>query len=78
MLITRDYLLRKPAGPSAPKQWFDTRVIPLAVDAAGAFEVALDRAAVRSGLRPSVILAGLAAAASLALFGLMRRRAAPA
>ena len=72
MIIGRDYMLRKPQGPSAPKVFFDTRVIPLAVNAVGALEVALDRAARRGGVRPSILLAGIAGVASLLLIGLRR------
>ena len=73
MIIGRDYMLRKPQGPSAPKVFFDTRVIPLAVNAVGALEVALDRAARRTGVRPAVILAGLIGAGSLLAFVLAQQ-----
>lgn len=73
-MIGRDYMLKKPAGPSAPKLFLDTRVVPLAVNAAGRLEEALDRASVRTGVRPSVILAGVAGAVSFVLFRLLRRR----
>ena len=48
MIIGRDYLLKKPAGPSAPKLFLDTQVVPLAANIAGTLEVALDRASVRA------------------------------
>ncbi|WP_200940940.1 hypothetical protein [Methylobacterium sp. Leaf113] len=78
-MITQDYLLKKPARPSVPKMFLDTQIVPVAVNAAGAFEVALDRTARRLGVRPVVIVAvGLAglglAAASLAGWSGMRRR----
>jgi len=78
MTISRDYLLKKPPGPSAPKLFLDTRVIPLIVNIAGGAEVALDRTAVRSGIRPAVILAGAVGAVSLALLGALRLRTAGA
>jgi hypothetical protein len=67
VVIGRDYLLKKPHGPSAPKLFLDTRVIPAAVNIAGGLEVALDRAAVRTGIRPAVILLGMAGLLSFAL-----------
>jgi hypothetical protein len=35
VVIGRDYLLKKPVRPSAPKLFLDTRVVPLAVNIAG-------------------------------------------
>ena len=74
MIIGRDYLLRKPAGPSAPKLFLDTRVVPVAVNMAGAVEVALDRAAARTGVRPALIVAGATTALALVVLGLLRNR----
>ncbi len=71
-MVTRDYMLRKGAGPSAAKLFFDTRAVPLAANMAGGLEVALDRAAARSGLRPSLILAGVAGLGALAVLRLVR------
>ena len=75
MVVGRDYMLKKPAGPSAPKLFLDTQVVPRAVNLAGGLEVALDRASARTGIRPMLILAGAAGAASLMLFQLLRRPA---
>lgn len=78
MTVGRDYLMKQPSRPSAPKLFLDTRIIPAAVNAAGSLEVALDRAAVRTGLRPSVILAGSAVAGALAVLSLwLTRNATP-
>lgn len=74
MIIGRDYLLKKPSGPSAPKLFLDTRVVPLAVNLAGGLEVALDRASARTGVRPAVILAGVTGVLSFVLFRLLRNR----
>ena len=74
MIIGRDYLLKKQAGPSRPKLFLDTRVVPWAVNLAGGLEVALDRASSRTGVRPAVILAGVAGFLSLALIRLWRER----
>lgn len=74
MTIGRDYMLKKPAGPSAPKLFLDTKIVPLAVNIAGGVEVALDRASVRTGVRPSVILAGVTGILSLVLLRLLRHR----
>lgn len=74
MIIGRDYLLEKPPGPSAPKLFLDTQVVPAVTNVAGGLEVALDRAAARTGVRPAVILLGVAGFASLVLFRLFGRR----
>ena len=75
MTVGRDYMLKKPAGPSAPKLFLDTQLVPLAVNLAGGVEVAVDRLAVRTGVRPSVVVAGFAGLLSFVLFRLLRRRA---
>lgn len=72
MTVDRDYMLRKRGGPSAPKFFLDTQVVPRLVDAAGGAEVALDRAARASGVRPSLLLAGAAGALSLAAVRALR------
>ncbi|WP_244507680.1 hypothetical protein [Methylobacterium phyllostachyos] len=69
-------MLKKPSGPSAPKVFLDTQVVPLAANIAGAVEVALDRAAVRTGVRPAVILAGATGLIGFGLLRLFRHRAA--
>lgn len=74
MVIGRDYLLKKPVRPSAPKMFLDTRVVPLAVNIAGELEVALDRASVRTGIRPAVILTSVTGVVFLALFRVLRSR----
>ncbi|MEG3164781.1 hypothetical protein U1701_09265 [Sphingomonas sp. PB2P19] len=74
MTVGRDYLLKQPSGPSAPKLFLDTRIIPGAVNLAGGFEVALDRIAKRTGLRPAMIFTGGIAAACFVIFGLRRPR----
>ena len=74
MIVSRDYLLKKPSGPSVPKLFFDTRVVPLAANIAGELEVALDRAAVRMGVRPALILAGATGLIGLGVLGLLRAR----
>lgn len=66
MTVGRNYMLHKGSGPSAPKFFLDTQVVPRLVDAAGGAEVALDRAARATGVRPSLLLAGAAGALSLA------------
>ena len=73
MTVGRHYLLRKPVGPSAPKLFFDTRIVPLATNIAGSLELLLDRAARRTGVRPVLILAGGAGFASFVLYRLLRR-----
>ena len=75
MVIGRDYMLRKPDGPSAAKHFLHTRIVPRAVNFAGGLEVALSQAATRTGIRPAVILAGVAAATVMAMVRLRQSRA---
>jgi hypothetical protein len=76
LVIGRDYLLKKPSGPSAPKLFLDTQVVPLVANIAGGLEVALDRAAVRTGVRPAIILAGVTGLIGFGLIRLLTHRAA--
>ncbi len=76
MIIGRDYLLKKPSAPSKPKLFLDTQVVPLVVNMAGGLEVALDRASERTGIRPSVILGGIASLLSFVLLQLFFNRGA--
>ena len=78
MVVSRDYMVRKPSGPSAPKRFLDTRIVPRLVNAAGSGEVLLDRAARRTGVRPSLILAGIGAGVALLTTNAMRRQDQPA
>jgi hypothetical protein len=74
MTVGREYMLVKPGRPSLPKQFIDTQIIPMGVNIAGAVEVALDRAAARTGVRPSVILMGAVGLACLGVAGWVRSR----
>ncbi|MDR6146537.1 hypothetical protein QE363_002330 [Sphingomonas sp. SORGH_AS870] len=60
MTVGRDYMLKKTTGPSAPKYFIDTQIVPRLVNAVGRGEVLLDRSAVRLGIRPSVLVGGAA------------------
>ncbi|KAB0682082.1 hypothetical protein [Aureimonas leprariae] len=73
MTVGRHYLLKKSTGPSAPKLFFDTQIVPLATNMAGGLELLLDRAARRAGVRPVLILAGSAGIVSFVLYRLLRR-----
>ena len=74
MIISRDYMLKKPEGPSKPKRFLDVHVVPRVANIAGAMEVALDRASVRLGVRPSLLLVCLAGLLSFGLIGFLRGR----
>ncbi|WP_298089563.1 hypothetical protein [uncultured Sphingomonas sp.] len=80
MTVGRDYMLRKGDGPSSPKFFLDTQLVPRLVDAAGSAEVTLDRAARAAGVRPSLLLAGaagtLAMATTATLRALLKKRRA--
>jgi hypothetical protein len=74
MVVTRDYMLKQRSGPSAPKLFLDTKLVPAAVNTLGAAEVALNRASVRTGLSGRVILGSVAALGSAGLGWLLLRR----
>ena len=76
MTVGRDYLLNKPRRPSGVRSFLHTRIVPLAVNAAGTLEAALERVSVRTGVRPAALLAASTGVLTLTLFYLARRRAA--
>ncbi|SDA16391.1 hypothetical protein SAMN02799622_01548 [Methylobacterium sp. UNC378MF] len=76
MAVGRDYMLKKPSGTSSPKLFLDTQVVPLAANIAGSLEVALDRVAARTGVRPALILAGATGLIGLGLIRLFTHRSA--
>ena len=78
MDVGRDDMLRKEGESSGPRLFLDQQVVPFATNVAGWFEGGLDRASVRSGVRPSVLLAAGMGLASLILVSLPRRRIAVA
>lgn len=71
-MVDRDYLLKKPSGPSAPKRFLDTKIVPLAANTAGRFEVALDQTSARLGIRPALVVAGAAGLAAVLAARLLR------
>ncbi|WP_250265916.1 hypothetical protein [Rhodovastum atsumiense] len=73
-LVQDGYLLDKPSPPSQPKLFFDQRVIPAAIDAAGAVEAVLERLAVRTRQRPVMVL-GMAMGAGFLVSRLTGRHA---
>jgi len=77
MSVGQDYLTKQPSRPSAPKLFFDTKIIPGAMNAAGSIEGAVNRLSTRTGMRPIVILAG-GCFGFFAIYDLLRnRRKAP-
>jgi hypothetical protein len=73
MVVTRDYMLKQQSGPSAPKLFLDTKLVPAAVNMLGGAEVALNRTSVRTGLSGRVILGSVAALGSAGLWWLLVR-----
>lgn len=76
MVVSRDYMLKQPSGPSAPKLFLDTKVIPATVNVLGAVEVALDRASTRTGVGTARLLAGAAGLGALGIGVLLSRAGA--
>ncbi len=56
-MVSRDYMLKKGAGPSGAKVFLDQKVVPAAINAAGAVEGVLELLAVRVRRMPVAALA---------------------
>jgi hypothetical protein len=72
-MIDRSYMLEKPAGPSPAKRYLDQIVVPFAMDVAGAGEVAVQNLSQRTGVRPAVLVGGMAGGVALLLVLAVRR-----
>ena len=65
-MVDKSYMLERKPRPSPLKQYFDQTVLPVAIDAAGGMEAALERIAVSVKQRPALTLgAALAVGAGL-------------
>ena len=73
-MVGRDYMLKKGAGPSAPKVFLDQKVVPAAIDAAGAVEGVLELLAVRVRRTPVAALAAALGAGTLVTLLAVPRR----
>ncbi|TLU72420.1 hypothetical protein [Lichenicoccus roseus] len=56
-MVSRAYLLEKPAGPSGAKLFLDQTITPILINAAGSVEDVLERVAVRTRKQPVRTLA---------------------
>jgi hypothetical protein len=72
-MVSPKYLAGKTTVPSRFKRFFDRRVLPVAIDAAGSVEAVLEGVACRARRQPAVAL-GLACSASFLLSMLIGRR----
>ncbi|KMO34970.1 hypothetical protein VQ03_22755 [Methylobacterium tarhaniae] len=69
MLVTREYMLEKPSGPSKPKLFLDQVVVPGLANAAGAVEAGIERLVIVARRNPALavgVVAGLGLALTLA------------
>ncbi|MGX7705274.1 hypothetical protein [Methylobacterium sp. Gmos1] len=66
MLVTRDYMLEQPPGPSGPKRILDQVVVPGLANAAGTVEAGIERVVIGARRNP-LLAAGLVAGLGLAL-----------
>ncbi len=73
-MVTRDYQLAKPPPPPAWKRFFDQRIIPLAIDLAGAAESAALGGAGRVQRRPWLAAALLVGGLGLPVVLMIGRR----
>ena len=77
-MIDRAYMVEKPARPSAAKRYLDQVVVPFAIDMAGAGEVAVQNLSQRTGVRPAVLVGGMAGGIVLLVALAVRRGRRPA
>ena len=56
-MVSASYMVSKPAPPSALMRFIDQQAIPVAIDAAGSMEMALEHAAVAARKSPLAALA---------------------
>ena len=59
-MVDESYMLEKPPGPGSAKRYLDQVLLPFAIDLAGSGEVAIQRLSERSGIRPAVLVGGIA------------------
>ena len=71
-MVTRDYMLDQPPPPPAWRQFVNLEVVPAAINALGAVETVIEKAAVRARTRPATSL-GVALGAGCGLAFLSRR-----
>ena len=66
-MVDKSYMLEKPPGPGPAKTFLDQVVLPFAIDLAGSGEVAIQRLSERSGIRPAVLVGGIAGGVALVI-----------
>ncbi len=66
MLVERDYMLRKPPGPSRPKLFLDQVVVPGLANAAGTVEAGIEQVVIGTRRHP-LLAVSLVAGIGLAL-----------
>lgn len=71
-MVGKSYMLASKAAPSGLRLAIDQRVIPAAIDLAGAVEGVLERAVVRTRQQPATAVG--AALATTVLLGMLTRR----
>ncbi len=74
-MVTASYMTKKAPEPGALQRFFDWRVLPVAINAAGGFEVVLSRWSERARRQPW-LAAGAAVACGFLLRDLVSRRSA--
>ncbi|WP_157063956.1 hypothetical protein [Methylobacterium tarhaniae] len=67
MLVERDYMLKKPPGPSRPKLVLDQVVVPWLANAAGTVEAGIEQVVIASRRNPLLAIGLAAAGIGLAL-----------
>ena len=76
-MVDKSYMVDRPPRPGPAHRYLVQVVLPVAIDLAGSGEVAVQRLSERSGIRPAVLMGGIAGGAvllvALALGGRSRR-----
>lgn len=73
-MVSQAYMTEKPAGPSPVKVFFDQKVMPVAINAAGDFEGVLERVAIGARRAPVASLAAALGVGTLLMLCVVPRR----
>lgn len=73
-MVSQAYMLEKPSGPSPIKVFFDQKVIPAAINAAGDVEGLLEHVAIRARRAPFASLAAALGIGTILTLWIVPRR----
>lgn len=73
-MVSQGYMVDKPSGPPPVKVWFDQKVIPMIINAAGDVEGLLEQVAVGARKAPVASLAAALGIGTLVMLCVVPRR----